>query len=142
MPVALRRQVEVVADPHGRDQEAELLGQPLAHALDPAHELAVLVLVDQRYQAIADVEADGIGLADVVPGQLAGSLGSSGSGAAAGLASLSFAASAFLAISQAAPAQTAAAMQEREIRHAWHDAEQRQQDGHDAQHARIADAAG
>jgi hypothetical protein len=56
---------------HRLHQEAEFLGQFLAHALDAAHELAALIAIDERNQPIADLEADQIDLLDVVPGQFA-----------------------------------------------------------------------
>ncbi len=70
--VDVRREVEVVADVHGRDQEAELLRELAAHAAHAAEQIAALALVDQRHQAIADFETDEIDRADVVPGELAG----------------------------------------------------------------------
>ena len=60
---------------HGLHQEAELLGQLLAHALDAAHQLAALIAVDERNQPVADLESDEIDLLDVVPAKLAFSVG-------------------------------------------------------------------
>ena len=52
---------------HGLHQEAELLGQLLAHALDAAHQLAALIAINQRDQPVADFETDEIDGLDVVP---------------------------------------------------------------------------
>ncbi|MNP14163.1 hypothetical protein D3C76_1064760 [compost metagenome] len=65
-------QVEVVTNVHGGHQEAQVLRQLLAHALDPRQQLAALVAIDQRDQPIADLQADHVDGGDVVPTQLLG----------------------------------------------------------------------
>ena len=69
--IGIRRELQVVADVHRLHQEAQLLGQLLAHALDAAHQFAALCAIDQRDQPVADLEPDEIDGLDVVPGQLA-----------------------------------------------------------------------
>ena len=69
--VAVRLQLEVVADVHGLDEEAELLGQLAAHGLDARQQRPGLIAVDERDQAIADLEADQVDGADVFPAELA-----------------------------------------------------------------------
>ncbi|MNO54039.1 hypothetical protein D3C76_445010 [compost metagenome] len=65
-------QVEVVADVHGGHEEAQVLRQLLAHALDPRQQLATLVAIDQRDQPVADLQANHVDRRDVVPAQLLG----------------------------------------------------------------------
>ncbi len=67
-------QVEVVANVHGGHQKAQVLGQLLAHALDPREQLAALVAVHQRDQAVADFQADHVDRGHVIPAQLLGFL--------------------------------------------------------------------
>ena len=55
---------------HRRNQEAQILGELLAHALDPRQQLAALVAVHQRDQPIADLQAHQIDRIDVLPAQL------------------------------------------------------------------------
>ena len=56
--VAVRLQLEVVADVHRLHQEAELLRELAAHGLDAREQGPGLVAVDERDQAIADLEAE------------------------------------------------------------------------------------
>ena len=55
---------------HRLNQETELFRQFLAHPLDASHEFSALIAVDQRDQAIPDLEPDEIDRLDVVPGEL------------------------------------------------------------------------
>lgn len=57
---------------NGGHQEAQVLGQLLAHALDPCQQLTTLVAVDQGNQAIADFQADHVDRGYVIPAQLLG----------------------------------------------------------------------
>ena len=66
-PVRVRRQIEVVADVYGRDQESEFLGQLLANALDTRHQRAIALRIDQRNQSVTNLEADQIDGIDVLP---------------------------------------------------------------------------
>src|SRR4029078_683948 len=68
--VGIRLELEVVADVHGLNQEAELLGKLSAHGLDAAEQRAGLVAVDERDQPVADLEADQIDRANLVSTQL------------------------------------------------------------------------
>jgi hypothetical protein len=65
--VAVRIDLEVVADVHGRRQEADLAREFLADALDASHQFAVGGAVDQRNQAIADFEPQRVDRRDVLP---------------------------------------------------------------------------
>ncbi len=67
--VRVRGQVQVVADVHRLHQEAEFLRQLLAHTLDPVHQLAALLAVDQRDQAVAHLEPDHVDRLHVLPGE-------------------------------------------------------------------------
>ena len=69
--IGVRRQVEVVADVHGLHQEAEILRELAAHAVNARQQIAALRLVDQRHQAIADFQADDVDRLHVFPRQLA-----------------------------------------------------------------------
>jgi len=69
--VGVGGEVEVVADVHGLDQEAELLGELLAHAADARHQLSALGTVHERDQPVADLQADDVHRLHVVPGELA-----------------------------------------------------------------------
>ena len=63
-------QVDVVADSDLRDDEAELLGELAAHPGDPPHQRPAAALVDQRHEAIADVEHHLHVVGDFVPADL------------------------------------------------------------------------
>ena len=65
--IRVRREFEVVTDVHRRRQKSDLLCKLLANRFDPPQELAVLALVDQRNQPIADLEAEHINRHQVVP---------------------------------------------------------------------------
>ena len=52
---------------HRRRQEADFLGELAADSLDPAQEFAVLRLIDQRDQAIADFESEHVHVRDIAP---------------------------------------------------------------------------
>jgi hypothetical protein len=67
--VGRRLQFQVVADVHRRRQEADFLGELLADALDALEQLAALALVDQRNQAVAHFQAQGVDRHDVLPGR-------------------------------------------------------------------------
>ncbi len=67
--IAGGRQVEVVAYVDGWHQEAELLRQLQTHAANARQQLAAVRLVDQRHEAIADLETDAIDRLDVLPRQ-------------------------------------------------------------------------
>ncbi len=69
--IAIRAEIQVVADVHGRHEEAEILRKLAAHAADAREQVAVLVLVHQRHEAIADFEAEQVDRLHVVPRQLA-----------------------------------------------------------------------
>ncbi len=56
--VAVRAQLQVVADVHGRRQEADVRREFLAQPVDAPQQLAVLAAVHQRDQAIAHLEAE------------------------------------------------------------------------------------
>ncbi|MNI44320.1 hypothetical protein D3C73_986920 [compost metagenome] len=66
------RQIEVVADVHGRHQEAQILRELLAHALDPRQQLPALVAIHQWNQAITDFQTNHVDRRHVVPAQLFG----------------------------------------------------------------------
>jgi hypothetical protein len=68
--VGRRLQFQVVADVHRRRQEADFLGELLADTLDALEQLAILALVDQRNQAIADFQAQRIDRHDILPARL------------------------------------------------------------------------
>ena len=69
--IAVRLQLEVVADVHRLNEEPELLRQLAAHGLDAREQGPGLVAVDERDQAIADLETDEVDRADVFPAELA-----------------------------------------------------------------------
>ena len=69
--IGVRLELQVVADVHGLDEETELLGQLAPHGLDAREQRAALVAIDERDQAIADLETDEIDGADVFPAELA-----------------------------------------------------------------------
>lgn len=73
--VGVGQQVEVVADVHRGHQEAQLLGQLLAYALDSRQQLPALVAVDQRDQPVADFQADHVHRGDIIPAQFLDLLG-------------------------------------------------------------------
>ena len=73
--ISTRRQVEVVADVHGGHQEAQVLRQFFTHALDPRKQLAALVAIHQRDQAVADFQADHVDRGHIIPAKLLGFLG-------------------------------------------------------------------
>ncbi|MNS64075.1 hypothetical protein D3C72_971890 [compost metagenome] len=77
-PVAVGRQFQVVADVYRRNQEADVLGQLAAHALDARHQFTALVAVHQRNQSIADFQAQRIDRAQLVPAQFRRGCGGSG----------------------------------------------------------------
>ena len=132
--IVVRRQVEIVADVHRRDQETQFLGKLLAHALDARHQLAALAFVDHGNQAVADLETDQIHRFDVFPGQfLLLRLGLDFGMYRLGLLRL------FLLLDDA-PGQVTGdgrQRQEGEIGHARNQAEQGHDDGGDDQRARI-----
>src|SRR3569833_1903108 len=70
--IGVRREIEVIADMHRGHEEAQFVRELLAHALDARHELPALILVDQRDQAITDLEADGVDGHHVVPSEFLG----------------------------------------------------------------------
>ena len=128
-PVGVGRQLQVVADVHRRHQEADVLGELAAHALDARHQFAALVLVHQRDQAVAHFQAQRVDRAQFVPAQLgAGSGGRRGSG---GLrVGRGFAGGgdhqAALVHFPGDHAQDQAERQKRDVRHAGHQADQAQ----------------
>ena len=65
--IGVRAELEVVADVHGRHEEAELLRELAAHAADARQQVAALRRVDQRHQAIAHFEAEQVHRAHVFP---------------------------------------------------------------------------
>ena len=65
--IAVGAQVQVVADVHHRRQEAHLLGEFLAHALDAAEQLALLAVVHQGNHAVAHFQAQHVDQLNVVP---------------------------------------------------------------------------
>ena len=71
-PVLAGRQLEVVAYMHGGNQEAQVVRELAAHAFQPCQQVAVLVLVDQRDQPIADLQAERFDRAQLVPAQFGG----------------------------------------------------------------------
>ena len=58
---------QVVADVHRRRQEADVLRELLAHALDARQQVALARLVDQRDQPVADLQAQRVDRLQVVP---------------------------------------------------------------------------
>ena len=60
--------VQVVAHPHGGHDEAHGLGHLAPDAGDPRHQRAALGLVDQRDQAIADLDRDAGVIGDILGG--------------------------------------------------------------------------
>ncbi len=54
---------------HRGHQKPHFLGQLLAHPLDPRQQLATLVAIDQRNQAVAHFQADHIHRRHVIPAQ-------------------------------------------------------------------------
>ena len=65
--VAVGTQFQVVADMHGRRQEAHVLREFLADALDAPQQVAVLGFVYQRDQAIADFQSEHVDLRHIFP---------------------------------------------------------------------------
>jgi hypothetical protein len=55
---------------HRRGQEADFLGELLAQAADALEQLAVLAAVDQRDQAVADLQAEHVHRRHVGPARL------------------------------------------------------------------------
>ena len=49
-------ELQVVANVHRRNQEPEVLCQLAAHAADAREQVTALLLVDQRHQAVADLQ--------------------------------------------------------------------------------------
>ena len=130
--VVVGQQFEVVADVHGLDQEAQLLGDLLAHALDARHQLAALLGVHQRDQAITDFEAQRVFGTHVVPAQLRGR---------GGRARCSLLPRRGLLLRDQ-PGRAAAAGgedQEDEVGHARDDPDQAQHASGDRQHPRLAE---
>ncbi|MNZ86142.1 hypothetical protein D3C78_1049570 [compost metagenome] len=66
------RQVEVVTDMHRGHEKTQVLGELLAHPLDPRQQLSTLIAVDQGNQPVADFQADHVDRGDIVPAQLLG----------------------------------------------------------------------
>jgi hypothetical protein len=81
-------QFQVVADVHRRRQEADLLGELLADALDALEQFAALPL-STRDQAVAHFQAQRIDRHDVVPAGLLASAGAAAAAAACGVAAAS-----------------------------------------------------
>ena len=69
--IGVRAEIEVVADVHRGNEEAEFLRQLAAHAADAREQVAALRLVHQRHEAVADFEAEQIDRLHVFPAQLA-----------------------------------------------------------------------
>ncbi|MNR10336.1 hypothetical protein D3C85_1265830 [compost metagenome] len=117
---------------HGRHQEAQVLGQLLAHALDPRQQLPALVAVHQRNQAITHFQANHVDRRHVIPAQLLGFLGA-GRRWQQFLLTLDLLQGLDLDDVLLAPEQVRAASrqrrhaQEREVRHARHKAHHRHQ---------------
>ena len=112
-------------------QEADLGGELLAHALDPREQVSALVAVDQRNQAVAHFEAECVDRRDVVPARL-GTLGLWLGDAPP--------ASSFARRSRSRQPPGEVASQpgqrhEHHVRHARHDAEQREHSGRQPERA-------
>src|SRR5690554_6476460 len=65
--IGIGTQLKVVANVYHGGQKADLLGELLAHALDPSQQLTVLPLIDQRDQAMAHFKPQRIDQLDIVP---------------------------------------------------------------------------
>src|SRR5690606_3899223 len=70
-PIGVRLELEVVADVHRLHEEPELLGELAAHGLDAPEERPGLIAVDERDQAVADLEPDQIDAREILPAELA-----------------------------------------------------------------------
>ena len=68
--VLIRRELQIVANVDGIDQEPELFGELFAHALNTAQQIAALRFVDQRYQAVAHLKADLVNLVHIFPAKI------------------------------------------------------------------------
>ena len=79
-PVLVGRQVEVVADVHGRHQEPEFLRLLAADRLDTRHQITALRLVDQRDQPEADLQPQRVERAHLLPAQFTRRTGRAGRG--------------------------------------------------------------
>ncbi len=143
-PVAVGRQFQVVADVHGRDQEAHVLGQLAAHALDARHQLAALVGIHQRDQPVTHFQSQRIDRAQFVPAQLGGWRGGR---AAEGIQRAGFSGSRgrigrrCLALAVQLPgneAEDRGQRQESDVGHARHQADQAEDAGGDRQGAVLA----
>ena len=64
--IVVGRHVQRVADAERGDDEAEALAELFAHAGDTADQGRALALIDQRHQAIADLDRDQRRVADVI----------------------------------------------------------------------------
>ncbi|MNQ61029.1 hypothetical protein D3C85_753350 [compost metagenome] len=119
---------------HRGHQEAQILGQLLAHPLDPRQQLAALVAVHQRNQAIAHFQADHVDGRHVIPAKLLGFLGA-GRRRQQLLLALDLLQGVNLGDVLLLPEQVSATgrqgrhAQEREVRHAGHQAHDRHQTG-------------
>ena len=70
--IARGRQVHIVADVYHRRQEAHVLGEFFTDTADTAEQLAVLLEIDHRDQAIPDFHSQRILQLNVVPGRFDG----------------------------------------------------------------------
>ena len=129
--VRRRTQLQVVANVHNRCQEAHVLREFLADALDAAQQLAVLALVDQRDQAVADLQTQHVDPRHVVPARFRRI--DRGNGLQHGL---DFGNLALLLEVPAQITQAAAKQDERDMRHARHQAQQADHTGGGHQHHR------
>ena len=73
--VGVRIDVQVVANANGLNQKAQFGRQFFTHAFDAAHQFAASVLVDQRNQAVANLQTTQLDLVHIVPVQIFGGLG-------------------------------------------------------------------
>ena len=70
-PVGAGFELKVVAHMDRRRQKADVLRELAANALDPVEQVALPVLVDQRDQAVTQLQAEQVDWLQIVPGGLA-----------------------------------------------------------------------
>jgi hypothetical protein len=135
--VGVRLELEVVADVHRRGKEADFLGKLLAQAADALEQLAVLALVHQRNQAVADLQAEHVHRRDVGPARLLRFRrggGRRGGSASAGLGLLLH-----HPVRQPADSPARGQQQEHEVRHAGDQAQDAEDGRGEHQHLRVGE---
>ena len=135
--VSVRVNVQGVADAHGLNQKAQLDGEFFAHALDARHQLTACVGVDQRDQAIANLQPNQIDLINVIPVEFFGFINATFGCRTSDACGAGFRLVAAAQDHEADTGTTAGQQQKDEVRHAGYQTQNGQNTGGDEEGGRV-----